>query len=179
MGGEDTYRIVIEKFIPNQEQAGQSIQDALGAGDKKTAERLAHTLKGIAATIGATALSESALKLETSIREGDTKNRPQLIAATATGLDQVIASAKAYLQAHAAETGTAAADPAQLGALLEQLTLQLQSFDSGAGDTMREINRQIKGSTTTVHFSRLDQYVKDYDYENALAEVQRLAKEIT
>ncbi len=179
MGGEDTYRIVIEKFIPNQEQAVQSIQDALGAGDKKTAERLAHTLKGIAATIGATALSESALKLETSIRENDTKNRPQLIAATATGLDQVIASAKAYLHAHAAETGTTAVDPAQLGALLEQLTLQLQSFDSGAGDTMREINRQIKGATTAAHFSRLCQYVKDYDYENALAEVQRLAKEIT
>ena len=72
----------------------------------------------------------------------------------------------------------AAVDPAQLGALLEQLDGQLQSFDSAAGDTMRQINRQIQGTATAQRFAQLDRCIKDYDYESALAEVQRLAKEL-
>ncbi|MFZ2302866.1 MAG: PAS domain S-box protein [Gallionella sp.] len=178
MGGEDTYRTVLEKFIPNQKSAVQSIEDTFAAGDLKTAERLAHTLKGIAATIGATTLSESARRLEMAIREDDAGSRQKLIVAAATELDRVIASAKAYLQAHEVEHDTLEADPARLGALLDQLTLQLQSFDSQAGDTMRKINRKIKGSAVAPHFARLDRWIKDYDYENALAEAQRLAKEI-
>ena len=179
MGGEDTYLTVLDKFIFNQGQAVQSIQDALAAADRKTAERLAHTLKGIAATIGASALAESARQLEIAILKEDTENRQRLIATIKKELAQVIASAKAYLQAHAAETGTATPDPAQLDALLEQLAGQLRAFDSGAGDTMRQINRQIKGSPTVARLAKLDRYIKDYDYENALAEVQRIAKEMT
>jgi len=178
MGGEDTYRTVLEKFIPNQEMAVQSIKDAVAAGDLKTAGRLVHTLKGIAATIGATALSESARQLEMAIQKKDAKNRQPLIEVAEKELAQAITSAKAYLQMHAAEPDATATNPAQTTALLEQLAKQLQAFDSGAGDTMREINRQIiKGSATAVQFSRLDRYVKDYDYENALAEVRRLSKE--
>ncbi|MDO8464962.1 MAG: response regulator, partial [Gallionella sp.] len=179
MGGEDTYLTVLDKFIFNQGQAVQSIQDALDAADRKTAERLAHTLKGIAATIGASTLAESARQLEIAILKEDTENRQRLIATIKKELAQVIASAKAYLQAHAAETGTATPDPAQLDALLEQLAGQLRAFDSGAGDTMRQINRQIKGSPTVARLAKLDRYIKDYDYENALAEVQRIAKEMT
>ena len=178
MGGEDTYRTVLEKFIPNQNQAVQSIQDALSAADRKSAERLAHTLKGIAATIGAETLSESAHQLEIAIRKNHTENYRQLIAATEKELALAITSAKAYLQAHAAEPNMAAVDPAQLGALLEQLDGQLQSFDSAAGDTMRQINRQIQGTATAQRFAQLDRCIKDYDYESALAEVQRLAKEL-
>jgi len=177
MGGEATYLIVLEKFIFSQGQAVQSIQDALAADDRQTAERLAHTLKGIAATIGAENLAESVRQLENAIRKEDAEKYPQLIAVTATELVQVIASAETYLKAHAAEPDQAAAEPAQLGALLEQLNRQLQDFDSEAGDTMRRISRQIKDTTTAPRFVRLDRYINDYDYENALAEVQRLAKE--
>ena len=184
MGGEATYLTVLGKFIPNQGQAVQSIQDALDAGDRQAAGRLAHTLKGIAATIGAATLAESARQLENAIREGNAENYPQSIAAAATELARVTASAEAYLQAHAAEADATAVDRAQpdiaqLGALLEQLTAQLKAFDSDAGDTMRQINRQIKGTATAVQFARLERYINDYDYENALAEVQRITMEQT
>ncbi len=174
MGSADTYLIVLNKFIFSQEQAAQSIQDALAANDRQMAERLAHTLKGISATIGAAALSESAGQLETSIRKDDASKYPQLIASTATELTRAIASAKTYLQAHATEPVRAKADPAQLGELLEHLTRQLQAFDSEAGDTMRRINRQAKGTAVARHLARLDRFINDYDYENAQAEVQRL-----
>ncbi|MDP1997399.1 MAG: Hpt domain-containing protein [Gallionella sp.] len=182
MGEESIYLTVLGKFIPNQSQAVQSIQDALDTGDRNTAERLAHTLKGIAATIGAATLAETARHLENAIREEDAENYPQLIAAVATELVQAVASVEAYLQACAAESEAATMDRApldlaQLGTLLEQLTAQLKAFDADAVDTMRLINRQIKGTAAAAQFVRLDRHINDYDYEKALAEVQRLVME--
>jgi len=184
MGGEDTYLTVLEKFIPNQSQAVQSIQDALAAHDQATAARLAHTLKGIAATIGAKTLSKFARLLEEAIHKNKTEDCPQLIAAMATELAQVLASAKAYLQAHAPATaaeggGRASHDTVPLDTLLEQLTAKLKAFDSDAANTMREINRQIKGTEAARQFAKLGRYMNDYDYENALMEAQRLTKEQT
>ena len=184
MGGKDTYLTVLEKFISNQSQSVQSIQEALAAADRQTAARLAHTLKGIAATIGAPALAESARQLESAIREDDTGKYPQLIAATATGLDKAVAAVETYLAAHAAEPSAPgktqqALDPARLGALLEQLTGQLSAFDSDAGDTMRMINQQVKGTAMAQRFVRLDHSIMSYDYESALEEVRRITKEQT
>jgi len=101
MGGKDLYLTMLEKFIPSQEQALQSIQNALEADDPATAERLAHSLRGVAATVGALSLAESAGQLETAIREGDAGKYPQLVAATATRLAQSIVLVKAYLREHA------------------------------------------------------------------------------
>ena len=96
---------------------------------------------------------------------------------------QVIVLVKAYLQAHMAETVVAdvdgkhhPADITQLGTLLEQLTTQLKSFDSDAVDTMQQIKQQIKGTATASRYAKLGRHVNDYDYKNALAEVQLLMK---
>ncbi len=177
IGREDTYVTVLEKFIPNQRQAVQSIRDALDAGDHEAAERFAHTLKGVGATVGATALAELARQMEDVIRKKEAGKYPQLIEAAAMELAQVIVSAEAYLQAWAAEAGAAdrgAADAVQIGALLEQLVAQLKAFDSEAVDTLRRIDRQVKGTEAAAQFARLDRHVNDYDYENALVEAQRL-----
>ena len=183
MGGEGTYLTVLEKFIHNQNQTVRSIQDAIAAGELKTAERLAHTLKGIAGTIGATALAKSARQLEGAIRKNDSGSYPRLIAITEDGLAQAIASASDYLHAHAAEAGAVVPDgeqdAVQLGMLLEQLTAQLEAFDANAANTMRQINRQIVGLAAAPLFAKLDRCISNYDYENALAEAQRLAGEMT
>ena len=64
MGDKNLYLTLAGMFEADQSQAVQAIQDALAAHDNQTAERLAHTLKGIAATIGAATLAESANQLE-------------------------------------------------------------------------------------------------------------------
>jgi HPt (histidine-containing phosphotransfer) domain-containing protein len=148
----------------------------------QAAERLAHTLKGIAATVGAAALSGLARQLEDAIRKEETGKYPQLIAAAGMELAQVVASAEAYLQAWAvqgaADLAQHPADVTQLGALLEQLVAQLKAFDSEAVDTLRRIGRQVGGTEAAAQFARLDRHVNDYDYENALAEAQRLMAEL-
>jgi len=175
MGGEDTYLTVLEKFVPNQGRAVQAIREALDAGDSGTAERLAHTLKGIAATIGALPLSNLARQLEEAIRDGRSAEYPQRIADADAELAQAVGSAQAYLRASAAVASeTPLLDVAQLGPLLEQLAAQLKAFDSEAVDTLRRIDRHVRGTANGPRFARLERCINDYDYENALTEAQQL-----
>jgi PAS domain S-box-containing protein len=100
MGGKNLYLSMLAKFIPSQGQAGQSIQDALAVNDRATAERLAHTLKGVAASVGAVALAESASQLEQAIEAEDAKEYPRLVEATESGLRQAVAAIETYLEEH-------------------------------------------------------------------------------
>lgn len=100
MGGKDLYLSMLARFIPSQGQAVQSIRDALAVNDRTSAERLAHTLKGVAASVGAASLAESAGQLEQAIQAEDTGKYPQLIGATASELSQAAASIETYLKGH-------------------------------------------------------------------------------
>jgi HPt (histidine-containing phosphotransfer) domain-containing protein len=100
MGGKDLYLSMLSQFITGQRLSVQSIQDALAVNDRATAERLAHSLKGIAATVGAASLAESASQLEQAVKADDAKEYPKLIEAMANKLGQVTGSIEAYLEEH-------------------------------------------------------------------------------
>ena len=69
-GNTGLYYSLLEKFRINQKDAGRNIRDALASNDQKTAERLAHTLRGIAGTLGAEYLQTQAELLENKIKNG-------------------------------------------------------------------------------------------------------------
>ncbi|MCI5196369.1 MAG: response regulator [Candidatus Electrothrix sp. AW5] len=73
MNDPAVYRQVLQIFRQDQGQFIQQFQEAQTADDAEVSSRLAHTLKGIAATVGATRLQEQALQLETLCLE----NGPQ------------------------------------------------------------------------------------------------------
>jgi HPt (histidine-containing phosphotransfer) domain-containing protein len=59
--------------VTGQSTSVQAIRSALEAGDIETALRLAHTLKGVSATIGATEIPPRAEAVERAIRERHAK----------------------------------------------------------------------------------------------------------
>ena len=69
-GKRERYASLLHKFARQQAGAAEAIRAALSVGDASTAEREAHSLKGAASTLGATALAEHAEKVETAIRTG-------------------------------------------------------------------------------------------------------------
>ena len=62
------YLSMLRKFIAGQKTVAAEIIRALDENDRVTAERLAHTLKGVSSNIGATALQQLAEKIEAAIR---------------------------------------------------------------------------------------------------------------
>jgi PAS domain S-box-containing protein len=69
MGRPDLYRRIIDRFVRSQRDAPSQIRIALGDEDLVLAERTAHTLKGLAAQIGAEDIRAEAERAEREIRE--------------------------------------------------------------------------------------------------------------
>jgi two-component system sensor histidine kinase/response regulator len=67
-GNAKLYRTILSRFVLGQAGTPARVHQALADGDLPTAERLAHTLKGVAANIGAAELSRVAAALEESLR---------------------------------------------------------------------------------------------------------------
>jgi CheY-like chemotaxis protein/HPt (histidine-containing phosphotransfer) domain-containing protein len=79
IGNTRILRKIIDKFAQDTPQQLEKLQNAWQTGDKDSAERLAHSLKGSARSVGALRLGEIAFGLETSARQGDLAALEQLI----------------------------------------------------------------------------------------------------
>jgi PAS domain S-box-containing protein len=69
MGKRKLYAQMLQRFVDGQHDAAVQVREALAAGDWAGAERCAHTVKGVAATIGATQLPAHAAALEDALRQ--------------------------------------------------------------------------------------------------------------
>ncbi len=99
-GDNRLYQRMLDMFLDSQRDFVTRFREASASGDLPTAMRLAHDLKGLAATIGAHAVQTAAASLEQGcngqIREASETARDNLLEATARELGIVIDG----LQAH-------------------------------------------------------------------------------
>ena len=100
---------LLGQFLHDHSNDGQTVHQALAAGDLQTAQRVAHTLKGVGGSIGALAMAQRAGELELALREG----RHGALSALAEALEAALAPLMAGLRPWA-EDGAAIADLAPL-----------------------------------------------------------------
>ncbi|MBQ4675012.1 response regulator [Aeromonas hydrophila] len=126
------YRDLLQRFAHQGSQPMESLLAALQANDREEAHRQAHTLKGIAATLGAGSLQEVSARLESALARGD--DAASLLPLAELGLQQqqqLAAGLLTQLPAPAAP-GLPEATPAELAPLLHQLTGLLLEDDAEA-----------------------------------------------
>ena len=71
LGNERLYLDILRRFVDGEEaQAVKSIRTLLAQDNRESAERTAHSLKGVAGTIGASELQRRAAELEAALRDG-------------------------------------------------------------------------------------------------------------
>ena len=68
-GKADRYAKLLQKFADRQGGTVEEIRTALQSGDKETAERAAHSLKGAASTLGVFGLADRAAEAEIAIKQ--------------------------------------------------------------------------------------------------------------
>lgn len=72
MGGRKAiYTRALQNFKYECAKSHEAIVQDLAAGDRETASRTAHSVKGVASTIGAVSLSQAAAELEGVIKHED------------------------------------------------------------------------------------------------------------
>ena len=69
LGKKPLYLSMLRRYLDSQRDCAAQVQAALDQADWETAERLAHTAKGLAGNIGADALGTLAAQLEEALRE--------------------------------------------------------------------------------------------------------------
>jgi signal transduction histidine kinase/CheY-like chemotaxis protein len=174
-GNPKRYEMLLRKFAESANV--EEIRVAHASGDAATAARAAHSLKGAAANLGATAVANSAAEVETAIKAGRTV-QPLLdtLASKLRMVVQAIRSALPYEQV--TDSTRVAVDPASVAVPLRKLTTLLSNDDGDAADFILEAQPALAKVLTGSEITTLRDFVNNYDFIGALKCVAQIASRL-
>jgi CheY-like chemotaxis protein len=174
-GNRKLYLKLLRQFAEKQGGVLEEITAALAGGDFELAERLAHTLKGVAGNIGAGNVQSAAGDLEKTLRtRSGTADVESAMQAVAAALEPLVAGLRAVLPAPAAEHAAPpepvdanAAPPREAAAQLLKL---LTEFDPGAADFIRANRASLRPLFPDDDgWARFTKLAEDYSFADAQA----------
>jgi PAS domain S-box-containing protein len=181
-GNRKLYLKLLRQFVEQQSDAPARIAECLMAGDHATAERLAHTVKGVAGNLGAGAVQTAAGELEKAIRSRDEAAQIEALRErVATQLDALIGRLRPELAREpvpdtGGESPAATVDPEELKTVVADMGKQLSEFDPAAADTL-EANRGVfRHLLSADDFALFEQHVQDYAFGEAQALLEQAVK---
>ena len=173
-GRMESYLRLLAKFSETHCEDFVRIRTNLATGNRDEARRLAHSLKGVSATLGAVLINKTSVVLEAAIKEGrDNAFVEPLIAAA----EQAYHSLSEQLAAMTkpAQTGEEAGDAPASTALLEQLRHELQQGDMSAQELVRRQAKTLKKAFGS-DYRTFEGLVAAFDFEGALALLNKLGQ---
>jgi len=177
LGKRSLYISMLRKYVMNQYETPAEIRAALDAGDRVTAERLAHSAKGVSGNIGASRLQKMAAELEKMIREGADNNaiKEKLSPFAATQGAMIASLEKALPEEEKVSRLSAAPDMAKVTDVVQKLAALLGEDDSEASDILEENLDLLHFALGSASFSQVDGAIKQYDFEKALTNLKTCA----
>ncbi|MEO5328486.1 MAG: response regulator [Magnetococcus sp. THC-1_WYH] len=184
MGGNiKSYKKILRRFRDNQGAVDHAIRQALNDADKETAERLAHTLKGVSATIGAMRLYDKAKALESAIKQDAARDVVDpLLTETATTLQKICAAIGAALttlepekpkELQAIEETEHSVQ--QRDALLQEAYLKAMHFDAAVEFTLAALKKLPMRADVAASIARIAAQIEQYDFDAAVDELKQCA----
>ena len=168
LGQEAVYLKMLRAFMRGHRDALDQVRRALAQQDWAGAERVAHNLKGLAGSIGATPLQAQAGALEAALNER--MPQPQLLALAAQTEQVLLALLDALalqLPQTVAHAPVLQAPPDAVKAMVERLAQLLQSDDAGALDVFTD-NAALLRYAYPACFTELENALMDYEFGTAL-----------
>ena len=164
------YVSLLRGFVGSQADAVAEIRRALQAQDRDSAERLAHTLKGLAGNIAAPELQKAAQAVNQALHDGNTTTLPALLDTLETILKKQVTAIGLALPAEASTAAAQEIDPQQLAALCQQLSSLLA--EDGNAERLLGENAALLKAAFPRHFADLQQAISQFDSERGLAVLQ-------
>jgi len=170
-GNRKLYLKLLSQFAAQQGSAVGQITAALAQGDAVLAERLAHTLKGVAGNVGARLVHSAAGLLEEVIRHrGDPAETETALVQVAKVLDLLLAglgSLPTPASPVPPPASSAQVEPAQTRAAAARLAQLLADFDSSAGAWTEEHRAALAPLFPGSAWSEFEKLVENYDFAGA------------
>jgi two-component system, sensor histidine kinase and response regulator len=180
-GNRKLYLKLLGQFAEHQGPTVGQVDAALAQGDTGLAERLAHTLKGVAGNIGAKVVQAVAGGLEKLLRSQapatDIEASKREVAAALDPLvGQLRAALKSSAPAAAACTPAPPADPAQTQEAAAQLAKLLSEFDPGAAEFIEANQAALRALFASEAWQPFAKLVQDYAFADAQARLEQAPK---
>ncbi|HMD31427.1 MAG TPA: response regulator [Candidatus Acidoferrales bacterium] len=179
-GNKRLYADLLGQFAAKQGDCRAQIAAALDSGDRNSAERIAHTVKGVAGNLGILAVFKAAEGVEKAIHNGDSTMPARLDELAALVDRQVRAIHTALPSASPAAHDAAAAVPfvpAVAAKAIARLSALIEASDGDAAEAFHEVADAVGGRASSPRVAALKSAIQDYDFEGALVKLNEIAKE--
>ena len=171
LGKHSLYLSLLKKFVAGQHAAAELMRNLLDEDDWASAERVAHTLKGLAGNIGAVELQGDAAELEAAIKARQVRaSVDSLLAATEIRLKQLVAVLQQKLPAEPPApiaTNASSVDRAALESVCIKLAALLANDNSKANEVLKQ-HRDLFQAALGAGLTPLENAVVSYEYDEAL-----------
>jgi len=174
-GNKRSYLKLLEMFREDQSTAIESIRAALADNKSEDAIRIAHTLKGVGGTIGATALQKASAKLESTLKSGG--DVEELLVGAKAELDRVLETLESNICTDEKPDARGSGNgklPDDLSDRLDALKDKLENYDTEAEALLDQILADVRGTDVAAPLTGLGKRVADFDFEGAVTELVEL-----
>lgn len=168
------YNKLLNKYLQNNRDFSESIKTAVGNGNQNEAQRIAHTLKGVAANLGALGTAAAARQLEDAIKNNQLDDCDKLINHTQFELDKSFSAVSAYLNPggnpEIPPPPTRKQNPGmdQIHEQLTRLKALLEDDDAGSQSIIERLKENVSGSELESPIDKLNELISSYRFEEAL-----------
>src|SRR5262249_28477516 len=176
-GNRNLYVKLLSQFSSQQSGAATQIAAALDASDRKLAERIAHTVKGVAGNLGISDVQSAAQKLEKAIREGQDS--------CTTLLDQFAITLRVHVNSinHAIPDQTsfknhavAPFDSERAATAVRRLQALLEANDGDSPEAFQVLREAVVGVVDTPQLDDLSETIDNFEFGRALVKLQEIAQ---
>jgi PAS domain S-box-containing protein len=175
-GNQQLYLKLLRQFVEQQADAPTRLTALLATGDRATAERLAHSIRGVAGNLGAGPVQAAAAELERAI--GASAPADQLEAARSELIERLTTLLGGLRQALDVQQVSVAAprngtslDPAALWPVVEQMRAYLASFDAAASDHLEANWELFQALFAPEELTEFRQQLEVYAFDEAAAQL--------
>jgi CheY-like chemotaxis protein len=175
-GNKKLYWKLLSQFVATEADAAGRIGAALKDNDRALAERLAHTVKGVAGNLGAAAVQNAAANLERAIaRSSPADDIESLRASLDKCITELIAELQPVLPSPDGEHPHVA-DVTQLNSVIEKLSRYLAESDGAAVGYLESAAPQLRRLFEEGKFESFAALVENYSFSEALDQLMAVSE---
>jgi PAS domain S-box-containing protein len=180
-GNKRLYRDLLVQFAAKQSETNSQILTAIDSGDNKLAERIAHTIKGVAGNIGLGQVFTAAEKLERAIRD-ENAIVPALREEFTRVLDRQVQAIQHAMRdvtpdQQPEEKKDAAFDPQAASTAIARLRALLESGDGDAIEAFLAVENILTGVVEKSRLDALSAAINEFDFEGARMKLDEITQE--